>query len=218
MATFKDRLIQALELRQMKPVELAKKTGLSQARISQYINGVYTPKSKGTLIIAEALNVSETWLMGLDVPMLKSHDQLSDDLSNFDNILPISKRKIPLLGEIACGEPVYAAEDREAYIVAGADLNVDFALKCKGDSMINARIHDGDIVFIRKQPTVDNGDIAAVVIDDETTLKRVMYYPDKGLLILKPENPKYDDMVYQGDELNTIRILGKAVSFQSDVK
>lgn len=133
------------------------------------------------------------------------------------NIFPLEKKKIPLLGDIACGEPIYASEDRESYIMAGTDINADFCLRAKGDSMIGARILDGDIVFIRKAPTVNNGEIAAVIIGDEATLKRIYYYPQKGKLILQAENPKYEPLVYIGEELNEIRILGKAVAFQSDV-
>ena len=84
--------------------------------------------------------------------------------------------------------------------------------------MINARIQDGDIVFIRKQSTVDNGEIAAVIIDDEATLKRIYYYPDKKKLILQAENPSYEPFVYIGEELNQVRVLGKAIAFQSDIE
>ena len=98
------------------------------------------------------------------------------------------------------------------------DIDADFCLRAKGDSMIGARIMDGDIVFIRNQPMVDNGEIAAVIIDDEATLKRVYYDRDAGKLMLVPENPKYSPLMYVGEELNNIRILGKAVAFQSDVK
>lgn len=83
--------------------------------------------------------------------------------------------------------------------------------------MINARIHDGDIVFIRKQSIVENGEIAAVIVDNEATLKRIYYYPEKSKLCLNAENPKYSPLVYVGDELNNIRILGKAIAFQSNV-
>ena len=84
--------------------------------------------------------------------------------------------------------------------------------------MVNARIYDGDIVFIKSQDMVDNGEIAVVLIGDEATLKRVMYYPDKNMLILKPENTNYQDIVLIGEELNTVRILGKAVAFQSLIR
>lgn len=98
------------------------------------------------------------------------------------------------------------------------DIRADFCLRACGDSMINARIYDGDIVFIREQPMVEKGEIAAVIINDEATLKRVYYYPEQNKIILNPENPAYEPFVYVGEELNSIRILGKAIAFQSDVR
>ena len=83
--------------------------------------------------------------------------------------------------------------------------------------MIGARIYDGDIVFIRSQSSVDNGEIAAVIINDEATLKRVYYYPDEEKLVLSPENPKYAPLLYVKEELDSIKIIGKAVAFQSSV-
>ena len=112
----------------------------------------------------------------------------------------------------------YFNEEKELYVEAGANIRADFCLKAKGDSMIGARIYDGDIVFIRKQEMVNNGEIAAVIIDDEATLKRVNYYPEKNLLILKAENSNYEDLVYTGEQLDHVIILGKAVAFQSDVR
>lgn len=133
----------------------------------------------------------------------------------FDNIKPLTLKKFPMLGEIACGEPIYADEDKETYVMADSDIKADFCLKAKGESMINARIYDGDLVFIKKMPMVENGDIAAVIIEDEATLKRVYYYPDQNKLILNPENSAFDPLVYIGEELNHIHILGKAVFFMS---
>lgn len=134
-----------------------------------------------------------------------------------DNIIPLPKmKKIPLLGTIACGEPILANENIEALINADENLNADFALRCKGDSMINARIFDGDIVYIREQPDVEDGEIAAVLIGEEATLKRVYKYPSK--VVLRPENPLYDDMIYSKEEMNEVRILGKAVAFLSAVR
>lgn len=134
-----------------------------------------------------------------------------------DNIIPLPKtKKIPLLGTIACGEPILAAENIEALINADENLNADFALRCKGDSMINARIFDGDIVYIREQPDVEDGEIAAVLVGEEATLKRVYKYPSK--VVLRPENPLYDDMIYSKEEMNEVRILGKAVAFLSAVR
>ena len=127
-------------------------------------------------------------------------------------------KRFLLLGDIACGKPIVANEEKELYVEAGAGIQADFCLRARGDSMIGARIYDGDIVFIQQQDMVDDGEIAAVIIDDEATLKRVNYYPEKNLLILKAENSKYEDLIYTGEELNHIRILGKAVAFQSDIR
>ena len=126
-------------------------------------------------------------------------------------------RSLPILGRIACGEPIFASEERESYALAGGGVDADFCLMAKGDSMTGARIYDGDIVFIRRQDTVNDGEVAAVIIGDEATLKRVYYYPDEEKLVLSPENPKYAPLVYVGEELAVIKILGKAVAFQSKV-
>lgn len=122
-----------------------------------------------------------------------------------------SMRKIPILGEIACGKPLFCNQEYDSFIEA--DINADFALRAKGESMINARIKDGDIVFIKKQPMVQNGEIAAVCIDNEATLKRV--YLSGSLVTLVAENPAFSPIVYNLRERTDIMILGKAVAFQS---
>lgn len=133
------------------------------------------------------------------------------------NILPMPEmRKVPLLGAIACGEPILAQENIEDYVKIPKDMPGDFALTCKGDSMINARIFDGDIVYIRQQDTVENGEIAAVLIDNEATLKRVRLFDDH--IVLEPENPMYPPKSFWYEEMNSIRILGKAVAFTSAVR
>lgn len=165
--------------------------------------------------IADALDTTPAYIMGWNEPNEKLD---AEKLKFFGNLLPIETKRFPLLGNIACGTPIFAHEEKELYVEAGANINADFCLTAKGDSMIGARIYDGDIVFIRKQDMVDNGEIAAVIIEDEATLKRVNYYPEKNLLILKAENPRYEDLVYTGEQLDHIIILGKAVAFQSDVR
>lgn len=122
------------------------------------------------------------------------------------------------MGEIACGKPIYAEEAFEGYVQCGADISADFALICKGDSMVNARILDGDIVFIRKQSIVEDGEIAAVVIDDEATLKRFYFDRNNNTVTLVAENPKYKPLTYKNEELNSIYVLGKAVAFQSNIR
>ena len=143
-------------------------------------------------------------------------DDMDIDIS-IKNIRSIKTKRFPMLGEIACGRPIFANEDHESYIDASSSIKADFCLIAKGDSMTGARIYDGDVVFIRSQEIVDNGEIAAVIIDDEATLKRWYYYPEKGKLVLNPENPAYEPLVYVGEELNTIRCLGKAVCFMSNL-
>lgn len=134
-----------------------------------------------------------------------------------DNILPLPKfKKVPLIGTIACGEPILAVENIDSYINMAEDINADFALKCKGDSMINARIFDGDYVYIKVREDVDDGEIAAVLIGEEATLKKVHKSPNK--IVLSPCNPMYDDLVYRNEQLNDIRILGKAVAFLSAIR
>ncbi len=217
ISTFPDRLKECLENNpSFTATSLADEVGLSKQAISMYISGDRNPKRPTIKVIAEVLNVDEAWLMGYDVPMQRVIQEKTH-LPNFDNIRPVSLKKFPLLGEIACGKPIFADEDRESYVLAGSDIRADFCLKAKGDSMKNVRILDGDIVFIRRQDMVNNGEISAVIIDDEATLKRVFYYREKDLLILKAENAKFSDLIYSGSELEQIRILGKAVAFQSDV-
>lgn len=133
------------------------------------------------------------------------------------NIHPMPEmRDIPLLGDIACGQPILASENIGEYIKIPKHIKADFALTCKGDSMINARIFDGDIVYIRQQEEVLSGEIAAVLIDDEATLKRVKLYEDH--ISLEPENPMYKPLVYWNEDMNNVRILGKAVAFTSIVQ
>lgn len=194
--------------------ELGNKVGVGKSTVRKWENGMIANMRRDKISkVAVALNVSPAYLMGWEDTFVNN----DEPLSNFDNIYPVEKKKIPLLGDIACGEPIYADEDRESYVLAGTDINADFCLKAKGDSMIGARINDGDIVFIKKQSIVENGEIAAVIIDDEATLKRVYYERNRNQLILQAENPKYRPFTYEGQELDQIHILGKAIAFQSDI-
>lgn len=199
------------ELRKAKKMtleELAEKIGTSRQTIHRYETGKIAniPPEK-VEALASALDTTPSALMGWG----------EDLYERFDNILPISIKRVPILGDIACGEPIYAEEEHESFAAVNSSLDADFCLRAKGDSMVGARIYDGDIVFIRSQAMVDNGEIAAVIIDDEATLKRVYFYPDEGKLILSPENPRYAPLVYFGNQLESIKIMGKAVAFQSSV-
>ncbi len=215
MSKFSSRLKLLRTQAKLSQQELADALKISKSSVNMYERGEREPGLETIEAIADHFNVDLNYLLG------KSDISNKTKLFNmalFDNIHPISTKRIPMLGEIACGKPIYADEDRESYVLAGTDIKADFCLKTKGDSMINAHILDGSIVFCRSQSTVDNGEIAVVIIEDEATLKRVSFFPDKNLLILKAENPAYPDLIYQGEELNQIHILGKAIACQIDVK
>lgn len=215
--TMGERIKQARIKKGYSQTELAQKLGYkSRSSINKIeVDGRDIPKNSIEKF-AEILDVSPAYLMGWEETV--QHTETLDSLiSRYDNLKPIKLKKFPLLGEIACGKPIFADQDRESFIMADMEINADFCLTAKGDSMINARIQDGDIVFIKEMPMVDNGEIAAVIIDDEATLKRVYYYPEKNKLVLQAENPKYEPWVYINDELNEIRILGKAVYFMSNL-
>lgn len=305
MGNTAERLKEALSIRNMKQSELAARTGIGKSSISTYLSGAYVPKQKNIYKMAQVLDVSEAWLMGLDVPMEKlerlqlneakrklsllvSSDasMLSGKRVEFlfnsmdydpmiisysldidqryidgwidnndlppqpivDKILGLFQMKasellngeelvsymeenvewgktpsnifkmpdtyqVPMVGTIACGQPIQAIEEVEETVAVPNWIRADFALRCKGDSMINARIFDGDIVYIRKQPDVENGEIAAVRIGDEATLKKV--YHNEKRIILRAANPLFPDMEYEGVQLAEIEILGKAVAFTS---
>lgn len=196
--------------------ELADLVGVSKSTISKWEKGSINNMRRDRIAkLALALKVNPSEIIGSEPGETAPH--LDDLINKFDNIRQIQKKKFPLLGEIACGKPIYAEEHKESYVMADMDVNADFCLRAQGDSMINARIYDGDIVFIKEMPIVDNGEIAAVIIEDEATLKRVYYYPDKNKLVLQAENPKYEPLVYINEELEQIKILGKAVYFMSEL-
>ncbi len=205
----------------MSYADLARETGISKATLQRY-ETMTTKKIPidAVAIIEAALHLNQGTLLGLDISEEKDSQAPADEVNVFqyDNIFPIATQRLPMLGEIACGQPIFANEDRESYVEVGTHIKADFCLRAKGDSMVNARILDGDIVFIKKQPSVENGEIAAVIIDDEATLKRVYMQPDKEQLMLVAENTAYAPLVFIGEELNHIHILGKAVAFQGDVK
>ena len=209
--TLGDKIRAAREAAGLTQEELGKKCGTTKQTIYKYEIGKITNIPLDRLEkIADIVGVTTTSLLGWE-----PEDRPS--IPTASNILPMPEmRKIPLLGTIACGAPVLAEEHIEGQVDIPVHIHADFALTCKGDSMINARIFDGDIVYIRQQDTVENGEIAAVLIETEATLKRFKRLPDR--IILEPENPLYDPLVYRKEEMNEVRILGKAVAFTSSVR
>lgn len=194
--------------------DVAKAVGVSEATVSRWESGnIANMRRDKIALIADVLKINPAILIFDEKYADDENSKLVENLKN--DIIPIKTKKIPLIGEIACGKPIVANHEYEVYVDATTDINADFALKAKGDSMINARIHDGDIVFIRQQPDVENGEIAAVIIDDEATLKRV--YKNDNSITLVAENPKYPPLVYTSQDCVNINIIGKAIAFQSDV-
>lgn len=194
---------------------LADKIGISKSSINMYERGEREPGLETLEAIADFFNCDMDYLLGKSDTRNKYI--ASRSIPSTSNIVPLPQTKaIPLLGSIACGEPILAEENIESYIKLDKDIPADFALRCKGDSMINARIFDGDIVYIRQQPDVENGEIAAVLIDNEATIKRVYKYPHR--IELRAENPTVKPFEISDEEMNTVRILGKAVAFTSIIR
>ena len=210
---FASRLSQALEARGMKAADLSKKTKVAEGTISCYINGRYEAKQNRVQVFAEALDVNPAWLMGYDVPMEAERSQPAPAPRPIPKgFEPMPKmKKIPLVGSIACGTPILAQQNIEKIVDVPENIRCDFSLTCHGDSMEGAGIHDRDVVYIRIQPEVENGEIAAVRIGEEATLKRVYY--QNGTLTLMPANAAYAPMVYTGPDLTDVQIEGKAVGW-----
>lgn len=205
VATFAQRLREGLDIRQMNQTELAKRSQISKSSISRYIKGDWEGKQGAVYALAKALGVTEAWLMGYDVPM-EAEEAPSPIPAGFEPLPEMAT--IPLVGSIACGTPILAEQNIEVRIGVPALWRADFALTCHGNSMA-AMIQDGDIVCIRKQPEVENGEIAAVRIGEEATLKR--FYRQGDTVMLQAENPAFSPLVYTRDQLNEITIEGRVV-------
>lgn len=209
-STTSERLKYLMSTKNLKQSEILEKVAakgeyISKSALSQYVNGQSIPDQRKLTILSQVLGVSEVWLMGYG----------DTEAQNIKNILFVkpSTKKIPVIGTIAAGEPLLAVENIEDYIDLDEKIKADFALRVRGDSMVGANIFNGDIVFIRKQPDVDDGEIAAVIIEDSATLKRVFKLEDK--VMLKAENPKYKPIMLNGDK--SVYIIGKAVYKLSEV-
>lgn len=187
--------------------KVAERLGVSPATIYRYERGDIEKVPGDSLgELAKILQTTPAYLMGWEEKPQPAPRPIPKGFE------PMPKmKKIPLVGSIACGTPILAQQNIDGHVDAPEDIRCDFALRCKGDSMIGAGIHDGDAVYIHIQPEVENGEIAAVRIDGEATLKRVYYNP--GTLTLMPANPAYAPMIYTGPQLEEVHIEGKAVGW-----
>ncbi len=189
-------------------VALAEKIDVSKQTLYKYENNIITniPSDK-IEAIAKSTGSSPAYIMGWED---------TDSVPPFPNLGAVTTRSFPVLGSVSCGMPVLMAEEHEVQISADIDIKADFILFAKGDSMIGARIHDGDIVFVRRQMTVENGQIAVVAIDNEATLKRFYRYSD--LIVLRAENPSYPDIEIRPSDGKEVHILGLAIRVQGELK
>lgn len=206
--SFSNRLNYALKIRNMRPTQLSEITGIAKSSITEYLNGKYEAKQKAIYKMAMALNVSEAWLIGYDVPIDRDTLNINQDISF--NTYPI-----PLYGEISAGVPSWAEEDLEGYFPIAPELmgiinpQEYFFLRVNGESM-NKIMRNGSLALIHKQDYVENGEIAVVLVNgDNATIKK--FTKQDNIIVLEPESndPEFKTQVY--DKKTPIRILGKYV-------
>ena len=221
MDTTANRLNLAMEMRNMKAVDLSEKTGIGKSSISQYRNGIVNPKQDRIYLMAQALNVNEMWLMGHDVPMERQPPAPPAAQPPTAPYHPeLTKRderhgvKIPILGRVIAGLPAYADQEVLGYdeiTQERARTGEFFALIVRGDSM-EPLFMAGDHVIVERQPDVDSGDVAIVGVDgDDATIKRVQKVD--GGIILQPENRSYNPMYFSEKDIleKPITIYGRVV-------
>lgn len=210
----------------MKLKELREQNGISQAKLAQWIGvsrsavamwerGASQPDNDTLTELADFFDVTVDYLLG------RCDRKNGSNFIRFGNIFGIEKKRYPLLADIAGGEPVFADEGCECLMMTGAEADADFCIRAEGKSMTDARICDGDIVFVKQTTAVNNGETAVVVIGGELTLKRVYSYPsgypDGKKLILTSDSSETEPLVFIGDEIENVRIIGKAVAFHSSL-
>lgn len=199
-----NRMKQLREEMQKSKAQVAREMNMPYTTYVNYEKGAREPNSELLIMIATYFGVSIDYLIG------RSENRLPQSIIA-TNLTPLKQIiKIPIIGRIACGTPIMAEQNFEGFTYCPDNVKADFVLKCQGDSMIDANIQDGDLVFIKESPVVENGEIAAVIIGEEATLKKVYYQNDT--ITLLPANTAFAPMVFSKEEINNIHICGKAVA------
>lgn len=204
MSTKGSRIKEAREKIGMSQTDMADRIGVSKQTLYKYENDIITNIPSDKIEEISALTgVSPAYIMGWETNQLPSE------------VIKLQTKNLPILGSVACGKPIFDPSDG-VQIKVPSSFHADFGLYARGDSMIGADIHDGDLVFFVQQPSVENGQIAAVFIDDEVTLKRV-YYQQGERLVLQAENSSVPPIIIEGPDLNQVHIIGRAIAKQSAI-
>lgn len=201
-----DKIKMARDAKGLTQEQLGKLCGIAKQTIYKYERGIITNiPSDRVELICDALDISPSYLMGWD----------DEDLAPVaSNLFPARFHQVPLVGEIACGAPILAEENITDYIDVPEHIQCDFALKCQGNSMIDLGVKDGDVVYIRSQPEVQNGQVAAVIVDgmeSEATLKKFFKYENHIMLI--PANSEEQPFAFYGEDMARVHVQGLAVGF-----
>lgn len=199
-STFRRQLSKLLEENNVTQSELASRLNVSNSAVNNWLLGNNMPRMDKIDKIASIFNIPRSVLIG--------DSEKADAYSRY-GLLPVAKRKIPVLGNVHCGTPKYA--DQEYIDLVDTDVDADFALIAEGDSMIDVGIQDKDLVFVRRKPIVDNGKIAVVLIDEEAAIKRV--HKTGNTLILSPANQNYEPLIFDSNSVEDIKILGEVIAY-----
>lgn len=196
----------------MSQKELAKKLGVAASTLNGYEKGKHKPTPEMFGKIAMVTGCSVDFLIGISDRIDGHYKEEAIKLPNAHNIYFVpTMNKMPMLNHTICHYPILTPQNISAYIDLPTQIRADFALVCKGDGMIGVGIHDGDVVYIRKQEDVENGQIAAVVINSEATLRR--FYRIGDVITLNAENPSFEPLVFTKKDINDLNIIGRAVGF-----
>ena len=201
---FKEQLIKLMNGKTS--TEFAEITGFNRTYLSKYLNLKLDRPPSARLL----QNIASPIVNYEDLLVSCGYLHSTSKLNQINN----SIIKLPIIGSVHAGNPSFSDNYIEGYeAVDASELNPSYEyiyVRVKGNSMVNAHIHDGDLVLVRKQSDVNNGDIAVVTIDDETaTLKRIL--KKENILVLQPENPSYSSYIFSGEEQNRVRIIGKVI-------